>query len=363
MRQPYRSGNVHSDAFPTDRNRAAEKFQDGFFIVMTQSAPQRAVHDLYTLLVQVRGSIGGPQVQVGQPGKCRYCHGTGPFRKIAHTFPEALGNKKVVSLDECDNCNELFSLYDNALANSVSPFLTLGGTRGKGNKIRQTGRSVGDAVLSRSQGPDLPRITAIARSSDPASHASFDSAGKSRFRIPVAGVPFKARHAYKALSKMAFAILPEDEHKHYERLRQWLLVPDDDVDFPVLDVGMSFGSVGNAPPLVAGTLIKRVREEEPVPYIHFIFCAGSVCLQTSLKSDHMEDHIPPTLPGNVAITFTAVIGPGETQPKDPIRIEYSQPIQRNWSSTAPIPQPVQEFLLEFDMRTEEGRFTPVMRPE
>jgi hypothetical protein len=330
---------------------------------MTQSTSQGAVHDVYTQLVQVRGSIGGPQIRLGQRGRCRYCHGAGPFRKIAHAFPEALGNKRVVSLDECDNCNELFSRYDDALANSVSPFLTLGGTHGKGNKIRQTGRSAGDAVLSRGPGPDLPRITAMVRSSDLASHASFDGTGKSRFRIPIAGVPFKARHAYKALSKMAFAILPEDELKHYERLRKWLLVHDDDTDFPVLDVGMSFGSIGNAPAMVAGTLIKRVREEDPVPYLHFIFCAGSVCLQTSLKSDRMEDHVPVTLLGSVAIQFSAVIGSGEGDPRDPIRIDYGQPIQRNWTSTAPIPQPVKEFLLDFDMHTTEGRFTPVMRPE
>src|ERR1700738_3950089 len=94
----------------------------------------------YTLLAEVKGSIGGNAVHLGSRGKCRYCSatGTGRFRTKAHAFPEALGNKWVISRDECDTCNQLFSKYDDAIAKAVGPFLTLGGVKGKSNKVRQT---------------------------------------------------------------------------------------------------------------------------------------------------------------------------------------------------------------------------------
>src|SRR5205823_4229084 len=100
----------------------------------------------YRLLREVRGSIGRPAIYLGNSGHCRYCGTRDPsaFRTLAHTFPEALGNKWVFSRDECDNCNtKIFSKYDDEFAKAVSPLLTLGGVKGKGNKTRQTGRSDG----------------------------------------------------------------------------------------------------------------------------------------------------------------------------------------------------------------------------
>jgi hypothetical protein len=96
----------------------------------------RVLGGMYTLLQQTKGAIGGEVTYLGLKGVCRYCGCTDAsrFRNVSHTFPEALGNKWIVSLDECDNCNKLFSVYDDALSNSVSPFLTLGGVKGKKNK-------------------------------------------------------------------------------------------------------------------------------------------------------------------------------------------------------------------------------------
>jgi len=62
-------------------------------------------------------------LRIGHAGRCRFCGTTAPslFRKVAHTFPEALGNKRVVSMDECGGCNATFSLHEDALANAAEP--------------------------------------------------------------------------------------------------------------------------------------------------------------------------------------------------------------------------------------------------
>jgi hypothetical protein len=41
--------------------------------------------------------------------------------------------------------------------------------------------------------------------------------------MPVAGVPFKPRNAYKALVKMGVALLSDDELDNYRKPRAWLL--------------------------------------------------------------------------------------------------------------------------------------------
>jgi hypothetical protein len=106
------------------------------------------LQELYEVIAEVQGSVGEDKLVLGQPGRCRYCDSSDPksFANVSHTFPEGLGNKWIASADECDDCNRLFARYDDALAKSVAPTLSVGGTKGKGNKVRQTGRTGGPAV-------------------------------------------------------------------------------------------------------------------------------------------------------------------------------------------------------------------------
>lgn len=315
----------------------------------------------YSLLAQVKGSIGRGTVFLGTAGRCRYCGETNPrcFRMTAHAFPEALGNKWVISRDECDGCNRIFSKYDDAIANAVSPFLTLGGVKGKSNKVRQTGRSKGNAVISRRGGADGLGINIFACNADPAQHVSVTAQGLLRLNMPIAGVPYRPRWAYKALAKMGIALLPDEELDHYTKLRAWLLDADDKIDFPNLNVGMSFASVGNAPPLAVGALLRRTNAADVVPHILFIFSAGSICLQIDLMSDHLEDHLPPVPAGSINIEWSNIIcdpnGPGT------IAFRYGMPVHLNWSSVESEPQPVKAVVLDFNPQTCAGSLTPVFR--
>ena len=66
--------------------------------------------------------------------KCRFCgkeKGETTFKKIAHAIPELVGNKVLISLEECDECNKIFSELENELANYISFERSTTGIRGK----------------------------------------------------------------------------------------------------------------------------------------------------------------------------------------------------------------------------------------
>lgn len=312
----------------------------------------------YELLLAVSGNYGGNKVDVGASGACRFCSSTAPtFLQKAHTFPEALGNKWVFSLDECDACNALFSKYESALTECLKPFLTLGGVRGK-RKVPQSGRSLSGTFIRHAWGGGQRRLFWNSRVDD-LRHLKRMNAktGNLQRKIPIPSQQFAPRLAYKALAKMAIGILPAEELPHYSRLRNWLQEPHDDVDFPALDVLMSFASIGNAPLTIAGTLIRRISESDVVPHLQFFLTAGSVCLQIDLMSDDLEDHIPPVPPCMVKIRWSTTIqGDG-----DSIRLEYSEPHCLNWASSELEDNPVKSMLFDFDPNTCNGAFSPVFR--
>jgi hypothetical protein len=315
----------------------------------------------YTLLAQVKASIESPKSYIGHEGRCRYCGESDArlFRTEAHAFPEGLGNRWIISRDECDSCNQLFSKYDDAIVRAVAPFLTLGGMKGKSNKVRQTGRSDGLAVLSRHEGEERPLLFIRSVNAKTSEQISFTPEGVLRLKLPVAEDSFRPRYAYKALVKMAVALLPHVELANYSRLLAWLLDPYDAIEFPQLDVGISFASIGNAPELLAGTLLRRNNPEDCVPHILFVFCAGSVCFQIDLMSDHLEDHLPPLPPDTINLEWTTTVGmPGGFET---ISFQYGRPKHLNWSSAESQPQPVKEIVLEFNTLSNDGSLTPIFR--
>lgn len=317
----------------------------------------------YKILSIAQGSPGAPKITVGERGCCRFCGETNPkrFRKIAHTFPEALGNKWVTSLDECDICNNLFSTYEDAIAKAVSPFLTIGGTMGKKNKVRQTGRSAGNSVINHSRNAGGKRQLSFFSKIDDLEKVGVVNltTGCLELDMPIAGVPFTPRLAYKALVKMGLAILPIEELDNFQNLLDWVRQPEREVNFSRLNVGLSFGSVGNAPPLAIGALIKRTEMNSAWPYMLFFFCAGSVCFQIDLKSDKFDGEWPPLGPKSLSLKWTNEIADNEGN--NAIRIEYSEPIQFDWSSSVTQAQPVEKFLVKYNPRTQQGSMTPIIR--
>jgi hypothetical protein len=176
---------------------------------------------------------------------------------------------------------------------------------------------------------------------------------------PIANIPFRPRYAYKAIAKMGVAMLPAEELTNFRKLRAWLLDVNDKLNFPYLEVGVSFGSIGNSPSLVCGSLLRRVHQNDEIPYILFVLTAGSVCLQIDLMSDHQDDHVPPILPGVTNVNWSNILeGPAG---RESISIIYRDPIFLNWAPKETKPQPIEAIMFDYCTKTHVGEFFPIFR--
>jgi hypothetical protein len=67
--------------------------------------------------------------------RCRFCRRSAPevtFRNKAHAVPEFMGNKSIISMNECDTCNDFFAReYEDHLAKRLGLSRALAGIRGK----------------------------------------------------------------------------------------------------------------------------------------------------------------------------------------------------------------------------------------
>ncbi len=156
-----------------------------------------------------------------KPPRCRFCHRTKPtvtFSKDAHLVPAFVGNKTLFSRYECDDCNDRFSQFEDDLAKMT----------------------MGDRAISQ-----VPRRKGFTPLKPQGKKSSFvrDAAGvlikqymdegvftidqeNSQLVITYETQPFRPLGVYKALAKIAYGLLPEEELPIFEELRLWLLEKD-----------------------------------------------------------------------------------------------------------------------------------------
>jgi HNH endonuclease len=168
--------------------------------------------------------LGGPEkLRLGgsSPRVCRYCQKSRPdttFRQIAHSVPECLGNRRLISLDECDRCNELFSqTFEHHFDNFLRPLRTILAIPGK-RGVPAFKSPDGKARVEHNKEKNNFSITEDERGAI----LTEDERGKA-FDMTMSSQPHVPLEVYRCLVKMAFAVLPESEAKHFDATRRWLL--------------------------------------------------------------------------------------------------------------------------------------------
>jgi len=157
-------------------------------------------------------------LKLGEVGQCRFCKkklGEVTFDKKAHAVSQLLGNNFLLSNDECDVCNQLFSNYESELGHYLHFWRSaalLDGKRGV-PKFKEDTFKMGKSKTGK---------LLIKEQIDKESKLQFDEENKA---ITITGIQksYIPHSVYKALVKMAISFVEEEELHLYSETIEWLL--------------------------------------------------------------------------------------------------------------------------------------------
>jgi hypothetical protein len=228
-----------------------------------------------------------------KPFECRFCGGKPPektFRKRAHAVSELLGNKIMVSLYECDDCNKRFSRFEDDLAKMTLPARSVGwviGASGVPTLVSTSGGAEREARMKFKGGT-------LEISHDAGHSAVVEDELAKTLTFTYVEQPYRPLGAYKALCKSAFTLLPHDELVNFEELKQWLL-RDDLISDRIYSDGSHICYKTFVPafrpfrqPIVA--LLKR-NDRIDAGYVSFFIAFGNVSYQIFLPCPAKDDYL------------------------------------------------------------------------
>jgi len=225
----------HEDYLPM-----AKRFDDGYGLKYILTCPQKKPANLKQKINRV----------------CRFCGkgaGETTFKSDAHIIPQLMGNKYLLSDEECDACNKVFMRYENDLANFLGPVRAFHKIRGKEANVKFT--SPGKEVTvepARFMGID----DCISVSREDVSDSSFTKDPTTgAMTITFVKHSYKPLGVYKAFLKIALGCLHKDELANYKLALDYCL--SDKLD----------PHVKGAAKILVYELPPTVTREEPVIFI------------------------------------------------------------------------------------------------
>lgn len=230
----------------------------------------------------------GKKIYIGnrEDRRCRFCLRKKPeakFRHVAHAIPEFLGNKQIVLLEECDECNDFFSRnIEVHLDKFTRPFRLVGQIRGKkgvpsyktidGNSrvdfIADQGFVMSEVVDKRISDIDFEKQTLSLKFNYEA-------------YIPTA--------VYKCFVKIAISIMPEEELAPFVNAIKWICNPDHSKKIikPQL-LSQRFVPGQNPNRLLTVFLFRRKQSSivRDIPYCMLVVAFGNMVYQLMIPSSN-----------------------------------------------------------------------------
>jgi hypothetical protein len=224
-----------------------------------------------------------------KPRKCRYCHRDASrttFKQEAHAVPECLGNKTLISYDECDDCNDLFSrTFEHHLDLMTRPWRTYFGIKGK-KKIPTYKVRSGTTRIDHNAHKHRIRI------SDPENNIKFtdDATNKTR-NVEIPCDPFIPVEVFRALTKIGLAILPSRFFGEYGPAFKWLREPLERTPAAVSRFAkcwMCYSPIPFQNPVAA--VFRRRSSTDPLPASVCMFSTFNLMLLYAIPLSVRDDH-------------------------------------------------------------------------
>lgn len=210
---------------------------------------------------------------------CRFCNkkeGQVTFNKDAHAIPQFMGNQNLLSYFECDECNLLFSKYEDSFARFLGVNRTISQIKGKKNKIPKFKDShtslevkFEDNKLNISSiiGDDVWEI---------------NEEGKS-FTIKTNKTGYVPIYIPKLLIKLGLSMIPEDELKNFNYTKKFLLENSNNDKFENFNLLRIFGYHIPGPPVFDKPFIQLFKsKKENLPIYQIILYYSNYQFQMAI---------------------------------------------------------------------------------
>lgn len=285
-----------------DRMNSMDKDLLNRFIDPPWAEPLVRVHEDYRILPFVDGvgcsvikcakaTSNKDIIYIGsrQKRKCRFCgkaKGTVPFKKRAHAIPEFLDNHRIISYEECDECNDFFAkTVEDNLAKFLNLYNTISAVKGKNGVPTYKPKSEGFRVgYDEGKGLDIQATENFFR---------IDEESKT-LRIEIESKPYIPCEAWRCFVKMALSLMPHEKLKHFETLRKWLR--DGDIAHPpfgkdVFRVLFTFSSHRESYYEMQHLFLERIDDSKDIFYMMYAIAFKHFTFQIILPSDDKDKHL------------------------------------------------------------------------
>lgn len=241
----------------------------------------------FLFISQGLGSDAEPIMLGSEPRICRFCsRPNATFSKTAHVVPRLLGNKRLVCLFECDECNTRFSFIEDDLSKRFRGILSVcevGGYNGIPRLVMVAQRSRvgnvdGHVHIHQYLGEPFIEINDAAQ----------------QIAINYRSDSYRPLAVYKCLAKIAYSLLPDNELENFQELRHWLSAPD-------VEENMVYakGSYVCSRSILAArsafkeprVLLLRRKTEAESPYCIFLLCFANTSMQISVPCPRMDKRL------------------------------------------------------------------------
>jgi len=213
---------------------------------------------------------------------CKYCGETDvkKFKSKAHLIPEFTGNKDWFCFDECDICNNKFSVYEynlktfGAFKNSHLPIYGkkkypkyVDGYHNFTTQFQQNG----SLVIRTPENKDFFRIE------------------NKKIQIKSVTMPFVPLNVYKCLCKIAMSMMKKNDFNKFKSAIPWLMDKQLKVEPKVLHIMLYNPNV--RPVIKPIAILLRKKEEYNCPEFCLIFVWGFLMFQVFLPFNSSDEDL------------------------------------------------------------------------
>ena len=187
---------------------------------------------------------------------CRYCNKRSPevsFRKVALSISEALGNKKIITNDECDACNEKFGKgIENDLILYLNLYRVFFGIRGKKGIPKFKGKNF---EIENIETIKIKQILSDEEINNP-NHDDLQIRLKATEKITTQNI-------YKTLSKYALGVIDRTQIVNFKDTIEWINGKRNIDNLPKVAILSSYVLFSTHPQLM---VYIRKTEDNKLPY-------------------------------------------------------------------------------------------------